>query len=97
MLRDFQTFAAVEMWGKVNFVDDCNTMVVMELEVVAVNKNLEFAIDYLLADEMGSRLALVVPVGYKHQDNCAHSSPAQSTANPSLLAQRLGGHHHQLS
>lgn len=91
MLKDSQAFAVMEMWGKVNFADGYNMMAVMESEAAAVNRNLEVAVDYLLADEMERRLMPVVPAGYRHQDNCAHSSPAQSTVIRSLLMQKLGG------
>lgn len=61
-----------------NFVDGYNTMAVMGSEAVVVNKSLEVAVDYLLADGVVNHLALVVPAGYRHQDSCAHSSLVQS-------------------
>lgn len=93
-LKDFQTFAVMEMWDKVNFADGYNMMAVMESEAAAVNRNLEVAVDYLLGDEMERRLAPVVPAGYRHQGNCAHSSLVQSTVIQSLLMQKLGDRQH---
>lgn len=91
MPKDFQTFAVVEMWDKVSFVDGYNRTVVMGSEAVAVNKNLGVAVDYLLVDETVNRLAPVVLAGYKYQDNCAHLSLVQSMVTPNLLTQKLGG------
>lgn len=83
-----------------NFVDGYSMMVAMESGAVvnpAVNKDLEAATDYLLADVMGSRSVVVTPVEYSHQNSHVHLSLARLTVGLILLTQKLDDHQYLLS